>query len=84
MDYTNIGLNEYLQPISAPISNRGIISSYDFDGEYERGVVNTAHVKQISAEKIQTGTLQAGVNIVIRDFSTNTDVILIGYQEGGF
>lgn len=84
MNYSNIGLNEYLQPISAPISSNNIVSAYEFDSSYERGVVNTSHVRQLSADKIETGTLKANVNIVIRDFSTDTDVILIGYQEGGF
>lgn len=44
MDYSNIGLNEYLQPISAPISSNSIVSAYEFDSLYERGVVNNSSI----------------------------------------
>lgn len=61
--YDNIGLDEYLSPVNAPISTWGLVSAYDFDYQNERNVIHTTLVQQISADKIVAGTIAAVVSV---------------------
>lgn len=61
--YENIGLNEYFQPLNAPVATRYAVSPYQFDSNNERGVIHTTLVQQISADKITAGTISAFVNV---------------------
>lgn len=42
--YESIGLNQYLQPINAPVSDQKYVSPFDFDSETERGSINHSSV----------------------------------------
>ncbi len=59
-----LGLNEFLMPVNSPIArNQGAIPSYEFDAEYERNSIISSKVTYITADKIATGTLVAGLNV---------------------
>lgn len=59
-----LGLNEFLMPINSPIANnQGAVPSYVFDGQYERNSVISSKITFLTADKIATGTLIAGVNV---------------------
>lgn len=62
-DYTQSGLNQYFQPINAPVTSWQNMSPYDFDSEIERNTIHTTLVQQISADKITAGTIAAFVNV---------------------
>lgn len=61
--YENIGLNQYLQPLGAPVTSNPAVDPYSFDGNYERGVINTSHVKFLSADQIGAGTVVVSINL---------------------
>ena len=68
-DYSNLGLNEFLQPIAAPVSTAGGVSAYEFDSLNDRDVIRTAFINgsavidsklgTFSANKITAGTINA-------------------------
>lgn len=72
-DYRGLGLNQFLQPINAPISASGAVSSYDFDSNYQSNIVRTTTVQDnaitdrkitsISADKIGAGTVIVSINL---------------------
>jgi len=43
-DYRELGLNQFLQPINAPVSNNNNVSAYEFDSTYDRGAVGNAQL----------------------------------------
>lgn len=73
MDYRELGLNQFLQPINAPISLSGAVSSYDFDSNYSSNIIRTTTVQDnaitdrkitsISADKIGAGTVIVSINL---------------------
>jgi hypothetical protein len=63
MNYEDIGLNSHLQPIGAPITAGAAVDPFSFDGDYERGVINTSHVKFLSADQIGAGTVVVSINL---------------------
>jgi hypothetical protein len=46
--------------------------------------ITSAKIESLSADKITTGTLSVGVAITIPNDDNTADVVLIGYQSGGF
>ena len=58
-DYTDIGLNNFLQPIDAPVTvvNAGTVSAYDFTSVNQRGIVSNMMLGSISADNIKAGTM---------------------------
>ena len=88
----------YNLPVSeAPIIDRKIPqSAFEFDQQFEAGVISTAKIKNITADKISAGTIVVALNLgagnitldgankrIIVNDGTN-DRVLIGYQSGGF
>ena len=73
MDYRELGLNQFLQPINAPISSSGAVSSYEFDSNYSSNIVRTTTVQDnaitnrkitsVSADKISAGTVIVSINL---------------------
>lgn len=61
--YETLGLNEYFQPLNAPISAGAAVDPYTFDSGYERGAVTTSHIKYLSADQIGAGTVVVSINI---------------------
>lgn|SRR3990167_2940376 len=73
--YSDLGLNQFLQPAASPISSSGGMSAYEFDSLNDRGIVTTPYlqdnavtntkVNNLSANKITSGTIDAGtINVI--------------------
>jgi hypothetical protein len=61
MDYSNIGLNQYLQPVKAPVTQvNPIMDGFSFDSNYERGVVTGAKLGNFSFNAGTGGTISLG------------------------
>lgn len=60
-DYSSLGLTPLLNSKTA-LTERGdfLVSSLDFDSEYERGVINTVHIKDASINNAKLGTAIIG------------------------
>jgi|GEM_PF-5377117 len=72
----NLGLDIFLQPKNSPIvNNQKVVSSYDFDGQYERNSVGNNKIAYMSADKIASGTVIVGLNL---GSSTSGYVLLDG------
>jgi len=54
--YEDIGLNNYLQPITAPISTQGGISAYEFDSLNQRGVVTNSFLQDGVITTVKIGS----------------------------
>ena len=61
--YESLGLNPFLQPTTAPVSNVEYISGYQFISENERGAVSNSYIRNIDADKINAGTIVVAVNL---------------------
>lgn len=70
----NLGLNQFLQPISSPIAqNQGVTTAYEFNSEYERstiyntlvrdGAITSAKIVNLDASKINAGTVVVALNL---------------------
>jgi len=72
-DYRSLGLNQFLQPIKAPVTQSGAISSYEFDSNYQSNIIRTTTVQDnaitnrkitsVSADKIAAGTVVVSINL---------------------
>ena len=72
-DYSALGLNNYLQPLNAPSSASGQISSYAFDSNNERSsITNTflqdasvtnAKIVSLAVDKLLAGTVTIALGI---------------------
>jgi hypothetical protein len=62
-DYKDLNLNEFLQPVDAPITLRNFTSSYQFANDTERGAVTTGLVRTIRADQLTAGTIVVPMNL---------------------
>lgn len=62
MNPTNYGLNQFLQPNNAPISQNGegFVSSYDFGTDYDRGAITAYSIANLSVGNAQLATASIG------------------------
>lgn len=70
-------LDAYLFPINSPYAqNQGATSGFAFDYENETGVISNGKIRNLSADKITSGTIDAGVvtvsNIDPADINSGT------------
>jgi hypothetical protein len=63
-------LNQFLQPVDSPITNRKIVSGYEFDSVNERGIITGSKVRSLTADLITSGTVDASV-ITVSNISAN-------------
>lgn len=80
--YESIGLNEYFQPINAPVSSQGAVDPYTFDYSNDRNAVSASHIRYLNADQIQSGTIVVSLNLgtaasgsVILDGANNRIVV---------
>lgn len=61
MDYSSLGLNQFLQPVNSPVGqNSGAISGYDFNAQNERNIIDGAKIRNFSFNAGTGGTIQLG------------------------
>jgi len=62
MDYTNLGLDNKLQPINSPISDNAEkkVTAYDFNSNYERNTITAMNIQNFSFNSGEGGTLSLG------------------------
>lgn len=58
-----MGLNEYFQPVNAPVTYVGAVDPYTFDSSTDRNAVNATHVRYINADQIAAGTVVVSINL---------------------
>ncbi len=79
----NLGLNQFLMPINSPIAqNMGAVDPYTYDYLNERGVVNNSKIRTVTADKMITGTLVAGVGVPPSNLNNGTLTTAINVGTG--
>lgn len=74
----NLDLNPYLFPKDSPYAqNQGATSFYAFDYENEAGIISNGKIRTLTADKITSGTINAGI-ITISNLSVNPEDITSG------
>jgi len=95
IDYSNIGLNLYLQPVNSPTITQTRVTGYGFDSIADRGViinsllqdnsVTNAKIVNLDADKINAGTVTVSLGIgganVLIDGANNRIVINDGTND---
>lgn len=72
-NYSNIGLNLYLQPVNSPTITQTRVTGYEFDSIADRGViinsllqdnsVTNAKIVNLDADKINAGTVTVSLGL---------------------
>jgi hypothetical protein len=79
-NYNNLGLNQFLQPMSSPVSESSFVNAYSFDSNNERSAITNTYIQDqavtnakivsLVADKITAGTVTVtlgvgGANVTI-------------------
>ena len=59
-DYSNLGLNQFLQPNSSPVNTSNFVNAYEFNSNNERGAITNAFIQDASINNAKIGTAAIG------------------------
>jgi len=85
IDYSLLGLNNYLQPINAPSSAAGQISSFAFDSNNERGAITNTFLQNlaVTSAKIQDASITNAKIGTAAISDANIGTLSFGVISGG-